>query len=215
LHPWRGADDIEFVQTDPNWSWDGRTIVFSRTRTKNEYHDDITDIRTRIEDDGIQTLNQKYPIQFDLYRIAFNNGRGGIPQPLIGASRNGMSNYFARYSPDGRWIVYTRSRSGIMLQPDSELYMIPALGGQPRRMHCNRERFNSWHSFSPNGRWLLFSSKTNSDFTEIFLTHIDENGMDTPPVCLSRFSDPHYAANVPEFVNLPAGAIQKIVLAGN
>ena len=210
-----GADDREFVQTDPSWSWDEKVVLFARAKTKNEYHDDITDIRTRIEDADIHALNRRYPIQFDLYRIPFNQGRGGTPEPLNGASHNGMSNYFARYSPDGRWIVYTRSQSGIMLQPDSELYIIPAAGGQPRRMRCNRNRFNSWHSFSPNGKWLLFSSKVNSAHTEIFLTHIDENGMDSPPVCLSRFSDSRYAANVPEFVDLPAGAIRKIVLTGN
>jgi hypothetical protein len=207
-----GADDIRFVQTDPSWSWDEKYVVFARAKTRNEYHDDITDIRTRIEDDDIHVLNRKYPIQFDLYRIAFNNGRGGIPEPLEGASNNKMSNYFARYSPDGKWIVYTRSKSGIMLQPDSELYLIPAEGGRPRRMRCNRAQFNSWHSFSPNGKWLLFSSKVNSQYTEIFLTHIDKNGMDSPPVCLSRFSEHPYANNVPEFVNLPAQAIRKIRL---
>lgn len=210
-----GADDPEFVQTDPSWSWDEKYVVFARAKTRNEYHEDITDIRTQVEDADIHTLNRKYPIQFDLYRISFNHGRGGIPEPLEGASHNGMSNYFARYSPDGRWIVFTRSKSGIMLQPDSELHIIPAAGGQARKMRCNRERFNSWHSFSPNGKWMLFSSKVNSAFTEIFLTHIDENGMDSPPVCLSRFSDNHYAANVPEFVNLPAGTIRKIVLTDN
>jgi hypothetical protein len=210
-----GADDPEFVQTDPSWSWDEKYVVFARAKTRNEYHDDITDIRTQVEDADIHTLNRKYPIQFDLYRISFNHGRGGIPEPLEGASHNGMSNYFARYSPDGRWIVFTRSKSGIMLQPDSELHIIPAAGGQARKMRCNRERFNSWHSFSPNGKWMLFSSKVNTSFTEIFLTHIDENGMDSPPVCLSRFSDNHYAANVPEFVNLPAGTIRKIVLTDN
>ena len=210
-----GADDREFVQTDPSWSGDEKYIVFARARTRNEYHDDITNIRTRIEDADIQALNRKYPIQFDLYRIPFNQGRGGTAEPLKGASHNGMSNYFARFSPNGRWIVFTQNKSGIMLQPDSELYIIPTAGGQPRRMHCNRARFNSWHSFSPNGKWLLFSSKVNSAFTEIFLTHIDENGMDSPPVCLSRFSDSRSAAHVPEFANLPAGAIRKIVLTDN
>ena len=123
-----------------------------------------------------------------------------------------MSNYFPRFSPDGKWIVFTRSKSGIMLQPDSELFIIPAVGGEPRRMKCNRKLFNSWHSFSPNGNWMLFSSKTNTPFTEIFLTHIDENGVDSPPICLSRFSDDRYAANVPEFVNIGPGAIRKIVV---
>ena len=208
-----GADDPDFVQTDPTWSWDEKTVVFARTRTRNEVHDDITDIRTRIEDADMHALNRRYPIRFDLYRMPFNQGRGGVPVALKGASHNGMSNYFARYSPDGRWIVFTRSRSGIMLQPDSELYMIPADGGTARRMRCNRSQFNSWHSFSPNGRWLLFVSKTNSIATEIFLTHIDENGMDSVPVCLTRFSDRRFAANVPEFVNLHGGAIRKILAA--
>jgi len=215
FHSLPGADDPAFVQTDPSWSGDEDYVVFARARTRNAYHEDITNIRTRVEEADIQTLNRKYPIQFDLYRIPFNHGRGGVPEPLEGASHNGMSNYFARYSPDGRWIVFTRSQSGIMLQPDSELFIIPATGGPARRMRCNRRRFNSWHSFSPNGKWLLFASKANSQFTEIFLTHIDQNGMDSPPVCLSRFSDSRFAANVPEFVNLPATAIRRIELTAN
>ena len=43
---------------------------------------------------------------------------------------------------------------------------------------------NSWHSFSPNGRWLVFSSKSRSPYTQMFLTHVDEQGNDTP-------ADPH------------------------
>jgi len=152
-----GADDYDFVQTDPSWSWDEKYIVFARANTKNEYHKDIADIRTRVEDADIFELNQKFPIKFDLYRIPFNQGKGGTPEPLEGASHNGMSNYFPRYSPDGKWIVFTRSKAGIMLQPDSELFIIPAAGGKPRRMRCNREFFNSWHSFSPmeNGCYLV------------------------------------------------------------
>jgi Tol biopolymer transport system component len=121
-----------------------------------------------------------------------------------------MSNYFARYSPDGKWIVFTQSKTGIMLQPDSQLFIVPSEGGRARKMNCNRKLFNSWHSWSPNGKWLLFSSKVNSPFTEIFMTHIDENGNDSPPVLLSRFSDSAYAANVPEFVNIKPDAINEI-----
>ena len=69
---------------------------------------------------------------------------------------------------------------------------------------------NSWHSFSSNGRWLVFSSKANTPYTQLFLTHIDEEGRSTPPVVLERFTGTDRAANIPEFVPLPADAIAKI-----
>ena len=64
----------------------------------------------------------------------------------------------------------------MLLQPDSELYIIPAGGGAARRLQCNTSRMNSWHSWSPNSRWLVFSSKAESPYTQLFLTHIDEQG---------------------------------------
>ena len=61
---------------------------------------------------------------FELYRIPFNEGKGGKAEPIKGASNNGMSNYFAKFSPDGKWIVFCKAKSFMLLQPDSELYMI-------------------------------------------------------------------------------------------
>jgi len=43
---------------------------------------------------------------------------------------------------------------------------------------------NSWHSFSPNGRWLVFSSKSRSPYTQMFLTHIDAEGRDSPAILI-------------------------------
>jgi len=205
-----GANDFAYVQANPNWRYDEKYIVYARAKTKNEVHDDITNVSPKFKDADIHELNEKYNMQFDLYTIPFNEGRGGTPTPLKGAFNNGMSNYFARYSPDGKWIVFTQSKTGIMLQPDSQLFIVPSEGGTARKMNCNRKLFNSWHSWSPNGKWLLFSSKVNSPFTEIFMTHIDENGNDSPPVLLSRFSDSEYAANVPEFVNIQPDEINEI-----
>ncbi len=205
-----GASDYSYVQANPTWSPDEKDLLFCRAKTKNELHSDIRNVSTVFENRSIHQLNELYNIRFDLYRIPFNKGHGGIAEPLEGASDNGMSNYFPRYSPDGNWIVFTRSRSGIMLQPDSELWIIPAAGGEARRMQCNRNFFNSWHSWSSSSRWLLFSSKANGPYTEIFLTHVDKKGEDSPPVLLSRFNDPGYAANVPEFAPIHADAIRSI-----
>ena len=130
--------------------------------------------------------------------------------PVEGASHNGMSNYCPRVSPDGRWIVFAQSPSGILLQPESQLIIIPAEGGTPRRMRCNRPRMTSWHSWSPNGKWLVFTSKENSPATELYLTHVDENGNDSVPVLLHRLSDRVRAANLPEFVALKPNRLERI-----
>jgi Tfp pilus assembly protein PilF len=98
----------------------------------------------------------------------------------------------------------------MLLMPDSELFIIPAEGGEARRLRANTPRMNSWHSWSSNGRWLVFSSKANTAYTQLFLTHIDEKGESTPPVLLERFTGSDRAANIPEFVALPAEAIAQI-----
>ena len=69
---------------------------------------------------------------------------------------------------------------------------------------------NSWHSWSPNSKWLVFASKTFSAYTQLFLTHIDESGVSTPPVLLHNFVSAKRAANIPEFVNTSSDAIEKI-----
>jgi tetratricopeptide (TPR) repeat protein len=97
-----------------------------------------------------------------------------------------------------------------LLQPDSELFIIPAEGGAARRLGCNLSRMNSWHSWSPDGRWLVFSSKAHSDYTQLYLSRINEQGEASPPVWLAHMVAPGRAANIPEFVALPADAILKV-----
>ena len=104
------------------------------------------------------------------------------------------------------------SVSFMFLQPDSELHIIPAEGGESRRMRCNTARMNSWHSWSPNSRWLVFTSKAHSPFTQLFLTHIDHMGRSSPPVILTHMSAPDWAANIPEFVNTDSDAIKDIIM---
>ena len=208
--PLPGADDPQYVQTNAAWSPDGKEIVFARAKAHKSERLEQQNAALLDAKDVPEFIVDKQPFRYDLFRIPFNDGKGGTPVPLQLAADDGKSNYFPKYSPDGKWIVFTKSDSYMLLQPDSELYIIPAKGGAARRLKYNTARMNSWHSWSSNGRWLVFSSKVNGPYTQLFLTHIDENGNDSPPVLLERFTSPDRAANIPEFVKLPGNAIADI-----
>lgn len=202
-----GADDPEFVQSNPAWSPDGQYIVFARAKAYQLRSQDAEGKLLLSQADCAEFLREGKPFRFDLWRVPYNDGRGGQPEPLTGASGNGKSNFFPKYSPDGKWIVFCQASNYMLLQPDSQLFIIPAPGGQPHRLRANTSRMNSWHSWSPNSRWLVFSSKANSPYTQLFLTHIDEQGESSPPVLLAHFTAPDRAANIPEFVNAVPDAI--------
>lgn len=198
-----GADDPRYVQTDGVWSPDGKYIVFARAAAIDPYPVDGKTAEHANDSREVQ-------VHYDLYRISFNGGKGGRAEPIVGASANGMSNNFPKISPDGRWIVFVKNRNGQLMRPDSELWIVPAQGGTARRLRSNTSRMNSWHSFSPNGRWLVFSSKQRSVYTQMYLTHIDEEGNDSPAILIDNSTAANRAVNLPEFVNIPAGGLLRI-----
>ena len=198
-----GAADPRYVQTNATWSPDGKYLVFARAEGKDAYPEG----RKPAEYAGDPN---ETGMQYDLYRVPFNGGQGGQAELVAGASRNGKSNSFPRVSPDGRWIVFVQARNGLLMRPDSQLYIVPAAGGVARRMRANTPLMNSWHSFSPNGRWLVFSSKGRSPYTQMYLTHIDEEGNDSPAILIEGSTAANRAVNLPEFVNIPPGGLAKI-----
>ena len=198
-----GADDTEHVHTNAVWSPDGKYLVFAQAKAEDAYPKEKQ--LAAYSNDPNETQ-----IQYDLYRIPFNEGKGGKAEPILGASQNGMSNSFPKVSPDGRFIVFVQAKNGLLMRPDGQLYIVPAAGGTARRMNCNTRLMNSWHSFSPNGRWLVFSSKSRSPYTQMYLTHIDEAGNDSPSILIENSTAANRAVNIPEFVNIPPDGMQSI-----
>ncbi|MGB7986357.1 MAG: tetratricopeptide repeat protein [Terracidiphilus sp.] len=203
LQPLPGADDPNYVQTAAFWSPDGKYLVFSRAAARDPYPPGAQ--RATYANDPNETQ-----IQYDLYRIPFNDGKGGTPERIVGASENGMSNNFPKVSPDGKWIVFVRCKNGLLMRPDSKLYIVPFDGGEARPLESNLPVMNSWHSWSPNGKWLVFSSKSPSLYTHLYLTHIDEQGHASPPVVIENVTAANRAVNIPEFLNLGTGELDRI-----
>lgn len=176
-----GASLPDYIEIYPAWTPDDRRIVFSRVRA------------------GVSARVMK----FDIYVVDYNDGRGGTPVPIKGASDNGKSNYYARFSPDGRWMSFCMADQGSLVESSSDIYLLPGdLEGPVRRLECNAEEaMDSWHSWSSNGRWLAFASKRDDGiYARIYLTHIDEEGHASPAVRLPVKEPPLKSFNLPEFL---------------
>jgi len=195
-----GANLEEYVQSNAIWTPDGKNIIFSRAdalpRDSNIYE-------IKVQDENLinQFVKREKPFRYNLCIIPFNNGNGGVAVPIKGASDNGKSNYFPAVSPDGKWLVFCQAENFMMLMPDSRLFIVPVGGGKARMLNSNLYTMNSWHAWSPNSKWLVFASKGLSIYTDMFLTHIDENGNDGIPVLVEKARIPYLVINYPEFLN--------------
>jgi len=74
---------------------------------------------------------------------------------------------------------------------------------------ANSTKAESYHSWSSNGRWILFSSRRHdSNYTRLYIAYMDEQGKDHKAFAVPQ-EDPmfyqHYmrSYNVPEFMVEP------------
>lgn len=201
LYELPGANSPDYVQSNAFWTPDGKNIVFSRAKAL-PYDGDTTE--TFISDEALKEefIKREWDFKFDVCIVPFNDGDGGEARPIKGASDNGMSNYFPAVSPDGKWLVFCKAENYMLLMPDSRLYIVPLKGGRARKLKSNFWRMNSWHAWSPNSKWMVFSSKGMSAYTDMFLTHIDEKGNSSIPVLIEKARVEGRAANYPEFLNV-------------
>ena len=176
-----GASSPDYLEIYPSWTPEGRRIVFSRVKAR---------VSARI-------------MQFDLYVVDYNDGEGGTPVAVEGASQNGKSNYYARYAPDGKWMSFCMADQGSLVESSSDLYVLPGdLRGPAHRLACNAAyAADSWHSWSSNSRWLVFASKRDDGiYARLYLTQIDEEGYASPAVRVPVKDSPLESFNLPEFL---------------
>lgn len=126
---------------------------------------------------------------------------------ITGAEHKSAS--FPRVSPDGKQLVFTLSEYGnfSIWHKDADLYRIDLDSGVMHRMdEVNSDDVESYHSWSSNSRWLVFSSRRiDGLYTRPYLVHIDENGKTGKPFVLPQEDPDFYSRfmfsyNIPEFV---------------
>ena len=152
-------------------------------------------------------------IKYSLCSIDFDpaTGRfGSSIDTLVSADRTGKSVSFPRISPDGTTLVFTLSDYGnfSIWHREADLYRIDMKTGiyQPIDV-INSPETESYHSWSSNSRWMIFSSRRiDGLYTHPFIAHMDEDGTFSKPFMLPQKHPGFYDScprsfNIPEFIN--------------
>lgn len=196
LSPLLKQDSI--CETYPVFSADGKSLYFCAANALQ---------------DGSQQLDS---IRYNLCRIAFDPSTGAFGtriDTIINAETIGKSVSFPRPSYDGRFLCYTLSDYGqfSIWHHEADLYLLDLNTGKSRPMTgANSDDTESFHNWSSNSRWLVFSSRRDDGlFTRPYFCHIDKKGAVSKAFMLpqrnprSFYRDLFLSFNVPEFVTRP------------
>jgi Tol biopolymer transport system component len=181
-------DKGKYMDTYPEWSPDGNYLYFCRTRQVGEIF--VYD-----------------SVLYDLYRVPFYQAsrKTGKPELVFNASAINKSVSFPRISPEGNYIVITLHNYGCfpIWHKEADLYLIDTRTLQSSVMDLNSEMADSYHSWSSNGRWMVFSSKRIDGLTaRFFISYIDEKGKASKPFIMPQ-KDPEFYGRFLKSFNLP------------
>lgn len=197
-------DPAEF-EVFPTWSPDGTELYYCSAHF--EFPDSISDR-------GLEVILRSNTIKYNIYRKRFNPQTGEFaPRELVfDAAARDKSATLPRISPDGRFLMFTIAEYGVfhIWHRDADLWMLDLRTDKASSLHAlNSPDTESYHSWSSNGRWVVFSSRRyDGNYTRPFFAHIDSKGRCTKPFELPC-SNPDYhrqfmkCYNVPEFMKGP------------
>ena len=161
--------------------------------------------------DSLEMPSRYRDLRYSLCSIEFDSETAsfGKTDTLIRAADESVT--MPKISPDGRWLLYTSTEYGnfTVWHKDSDL-VIYDLQNNVRRdaAEWNSDRdSDSWHSWSGNSRWVLFSSRRDDgNHTRLYVGYIAEDGTLGKAFMLPQ-KDPldnkrlMKSYNIPEFVS--------------
>ena len=202
----------------PAWAPDGRTLYYCSAHF--EFRDTVSA--------DVETIMRSKEIKYQLYKKSFDPETmrfGPREQMVVNSSEfsdinsddstkvSQLSSLNAqrsitlpRVSPDGRYLMFTQGNYGVfhIWHHEADLYLMDLQTGEVRSMdEINSPDTESYHSWSSNGRWVVFSSRRNDGgYTRPFIAHIDEQGRGAKPFELPQ-EDPDYHRQFMKSYNIP------------
>lgn len=188
------SDDSSF-ETFPTFSPDGRSLYFCSSK-------------------AVDPMPKEYKaVRYSLCRLDFNPqdcSFGEKVDTLYDAAVHGGSVSFPRISPDGKLLAFTLSGYGnfSIWHKDADIHCVDLESGRLFDMpELNSDDVESYHSWSGNSRWMVFSSRRDDGlYTRPYIAHVDEDGKASKPFLLPQkdpltfYDSQMFSYNIPEFI---------------
>ena len=196
------ADSAQF-ETFPCWSPDGKYLYYCTAFSPTQGMDIPDSLRQPRE---LALFNRFF---YDIRRIPYDAqaGRFGTSELVVDCAGRERSASFPRISPDGRYLLYAEGdygqfhiwhRSSDLFVKDLQTDSIYAL------TEANSPDVDSYHTWSSNGRWIVFSSRRmDGNYTRAFIAYFDHKGHAHKAFCMPQHDPEHNilllkSYNVPE-----------------
>ena len=165
----------------------------------------------------VDTIWKQYKdVKYNICRISFDPESGQLGtqvDTIIQARKLGKSANMPRLSYDGRFMLYTISDYGCfpIWHPEADLWMMNIETGEAYPLdEANSGDAESFHNWSLNSRWILFTSRRDDSlYTQLYFAHIDKDGKASKPFRLPQKNPKEYdvesvnSFNTPDFAKSP------------
>ena len=214
------------LENFPCWTPDGKSIYYCSVHL-----DALDSLAVKDTHHRERAVQERYKdIHYNLMKIDYEESTQtwGEPQLVIDCAQQGLSVSVPRVSPDGRYVLFTLGEFGQfhIWHKSSDLYVLDI---QKNEIHplekTNSTDVDSYHSWSSNGRWMVFSSRRDDgSYTRPYIAYFDKDGNDYKAFILPQ-EDPEdnllrlRSYNVPELtkdaIQISSSQLGDVIYADN
>lgn len=193
----------DHMETFPCWAPDGKSLYYCDA--------DVSWLMEFPDSTRADNVIARYDsIRYNIMRMSFDPATRtfGKPEMVVDCASQGMSAAVPRVSPDGKYLLYTKSPYGQfhIWHHDADLWIVDLQTGEERPLtEANSDDVDSYHSWSSNGRWIVVASRRlDGSFSRPFIAYFDKEGHAHKAFVIPQEDPQHHqllmkSYNVPEF----------------
>lgn len=202
------------METFPAWAPDGQSLYYCMAPLPQ--YSLIPDSLKQNKNTRSDVVMSHYKdVRYNLWSMTFDERTRTFSSPRLemDCAAVGKSATLPRVSPDGRFLLFTLGDFGQfhIWHKSSDLWIKDLSTGELRPLSkSNSADVDSYHTWSSNGRWIVFSSRRDDgSFTRPYIAYFDREGRDYKAFLLPQ-EDPESNLSRMKSYNVPELTREKV-----